>query len=252
MVWVALLLFYIATLLRTLAWFWAGNQNRPQFPLVVGLEAVFLILYVLVLWLPRMPSALFHSYLALQSASALAVFIQVSDLDFTTAFYLLLSCQVALRLRGRVRQAWILALALLTICPGLFFANPLRNLALQLSTMAGIIVLAAYIAATQEEESARAQSQQMLAELQVSHARLEEYARQVEDLAALEERNRLARELHDSVSQTMFSVILNVRAAQMLLKRDPSRLRPQLERLQSLTQSALGEMRRLISQLRPK
>ena len=92
----------------------------------------------------------------------------------------------------------------------------------------------------------------MLAELEATHRRLKTYAGQVEELAALEERNRLARELHDSVSQTIFSLILNARSAQMLLERDPARVRSQLEQLQELAQSALGEMRGLIAQLRPR
>jgi two-component system NarL family sensor kinase len=76
-----------------------------------------------------------------------------------------------------------------------------------------------------------------------------------------EERNRLARELHDSVSQTMFSIILNIRSTQILLERDPAQVRAQqvraqqvrtqLEQLQKLTQSALAQMRSLIAQLRP-
>jgi signal transduction histidine kinase len=74
----------------------------------------------------------------------------------------------------------------------------------------------------------------------------------VEELAAMEERNRLARELHDSVSQTMFSLLLATRSAQILLERDPVRVRPQLEQLQELTQSALAQMRSLIAELRPK
>ena len=67
----------------------------------------------------------------------------------------------------------------------------------------------------------------------------------------LQERNRLARELHDSVSQTMFSISLNSRAAHILLERDPDKLRSQLEQLQGLTRSALEEMRGLIADLRP-
>jgi signal transduction histidine kinase len=65
------------------------------------------------------------------------------------------------------------------------------------------------------------------------------------------ERNRLARELHDSVSQTMFSITLNVRSTQILLEREPSRVRPQLEQLQELSSRALSQMRALISQWRP-
>jgi hypothetical protein len=56
----------------------------------------------------------------------------------------------------------------------------------------------------------------------------------------------------DSVSQTMFSILLTTRAAQLLLERDPARVRAQLVQLQELVQSALAEMRSLITQLRIK
>jgi len=72
----------------------------------------------------------------------------------------------------------------------------------------------------------------------------------VEQLSTLQERSRLARELHDSVSQTLFSITLHTRAAQILLEHEPQNLRPQLERLQALTRSALEELRGLIANLR--
>ena len=76
-------------------------------------------------------------------------------------------------------------------------------------------------------------------------------ARQIETLAAAEERNRLARELHDSVSQTIFSMNLTAQSARILLDRDPQRVAGLLDHLQVLSQNALGEMRSLIQQLRP-
>ncbi len=91
----------------------------------------------------------------------------------------------------------------------------------------------------------------MLVELQETHRQLESYAGHVQELAAIQERERLARELHDSVSQTLFSIIFNTRSAQMMLEREPARLKPQLELLQRLTQNALAEMRGLIAKLRP-
>jgi len=50
----------------------------------------------------------------------------------------------------------------------------------------------------------------------------------------------------------MFSISLHTRAAQIILERDPDRLRSQLEQLQALTHSALQEMRGLIAQLHPQ
>ena len=82
----------------------------------------------------------------------------------------------------------------------------------------------------------------------VENARLFERSR---ELTVVEERNRLARDLHDSVTQTMFSMVLNAEAAQQLFERDPAQAQEQLMRVKSLAQDALTEMRSLIFELRP-
>jgi signal transduction histidine kinase len=58
--------------------------------------------------------------------------------------------------------------------------------------------------------------------------------------------------LHDSVTQTIFSMTLTTQSALLLLERDPGRVGAQLERLSQLAQNALSEMRVLISRLRPE
>ena len=83
----------------------------------------------------------------------------------------------------------------------------------------------------------------------IENARLYEQTR---EYAVVEERNRLARELHDSVTQSLFSVTLLSEAALNLLDRDdPVKARERLERANELAQGALAEMRALIFQLRP-
>jgi two-component system NarL family sensor kinase len=92
----------------------------------------------------------------------------------------------------------------------------------------------------------------MLGKLEETHQQLQIYTTQVDELTIAEERQRLARDLHDSVSQTMFSILLNTEAAQILADQDPPRVQPQVELLHELTQNALAEMRGLIYQLRQK
>lgn len=75
--------------------------------------------------------------------------------------------------------------------------------------------------------------------------------RKAQSVAVLEERNRLARELHDSVTQQLFSMTLTSQAARAQLERNPVRAAAQLERLQETATAALAEMRALIFQLRP-
>jgi PAS domain S-box-containing protein len=78
-----------------------------------------------------------------------------------------------------------------------------------------------------------------------------ELRRQAGELAAGEERAHLARELHDSVTQALFSMTLVSRSVEMLLDRDPDRAREQLTQLRELQKEALAEMRALIFELRP-
>jgi len=86
------------------------------------------------------------------------------------------------------------------------------------------------------------------AALALEHARLVDQSRQ---LAALEERQRIARDLHDSVSQTLFSLSLAAQAARTTMEVDPHTAATTLEMVQELASGALAEMRALIFELRP-
>jgi signal transduction histidine kinase len=81
-----------------------------------------------------------------------------------------------------------------------------------------------------------------------------EYARlrmQAEQAAVLAERNRLARELHDAVSQTLFSANLIAEVLPRIWDKNQSEGRKSLEELRVLTHGALAEMRTLLFELRP-
>ncbi|MEW6286179.1 MAG: GAF domain-containing sensor histidine kinase [Chloroflexota bacterium] len=83
----------------------------------------------------------------------------------------------------------------------------------------------------------------------IENARLYEQAHHV---AALEERQKLARELHDSVSQALYGIVLGARTARTLLDRDPTQAAQPLDYILSLSEAGLAEMRALIFELRPE
>jgi signal transduction histidine kinase len=132
----------------------------------------------------------------------------------------------------------------------IYYGN-LEGLSFGLTYIVGCLLIAILGMVTLRSDQARNESQALLAELQVANQKLRDYAKQIETLAAAEERNRLARELHDSVSQTIFSMNLTAQSARILIDRDPERVAGLLDHLQTLSQNALGEMRSLIQQLRP-
>lgn len=76
-------------------------------------------------------------------------------------------------------------------------------------------------------------------------------AEQAAQLATIEERNRLARDLHDTVSQELFSLTMLAAAAQRLIHSDPKLAAAQLEEIQATTKRTLQETRSLIFALRP-
>ncbi len=71
------------------------------------------------------------------------------------------------------------------------------------------------------------------------------------EVAVLEERNRLARELHDSVTQVLFGLTLNLESAVGLMDKKPEKVRGLLTRSKEMAGEALAEMRSLIFELRP-
>jgi signal transduction histidine kinase len=85
------------------------------------------------------------------------------------------------------------------------------------------------------------------AAIAITNARLYERSR---ELSMMSERNRLALELHDVVSQKLFGLVLTAESAATLFDRDAAAARAQVERLQDLAQEALDELRSLVLELR--
>ncbi|MFF1689876.1 MULTISPECIES: GAF domain-containing sensor histidine kinase [unclassified Streptomyces] len=86
------------------------------------------------------------------------------------------------------------------------------------------------------------------AAIALTNARLYERSR---ELTIAEERSRLAHELHDAVSQKLFSLRLTAQAAATLVDRDPSRAKGELQHVAELAAEAADELRAAVVELRP-
>ncbi|HEY9639521.1 MAG TPA: sensor histidine kinase [Coleofasciculaceae cyanobacterium] len=87
-------------------------------------------------------------------------------------------------------------------------------------------------------------------QLAIAHQQLQHYALQVEDLAAIQERNRIAREIHDSLGHTLTAQNIQLQTAVKLWQHDVNRAQGFIEQAQRLAVTAMQEVRRSVSTLR--
>jgi len=94
------------------------------------------------------------------------------------------------------------------------------------------------------QADARVKAQQLLSELEVANRRLTEYADQIEDLTLANERQRMARELHDTLAQGLAGLILQLEAVDSHLSKGHS------DRAQAIVQQAMTRARATLSESR--
>jgi signal transduction histidine kinase len=239
--------FAVSTAVRLLS----NLRGDPFVWPVSALLALSLLLMAVEPWLFRRARWHTHVYLAVQTALVIVLAILSPASDYFATLFFSLALQAMAVLPVRVGFRWIVAFSattsvLLINAWGWAGGLPL----IMIYTAAGFF-FGSYTAFIRQAEAARSENQRLLTELRLAHEQLQAYSAQAEELAVVQERNRLARNLHDSVSQTVFSMTLLAEAVRILCERDASRASQQLDGLGELAQSALREMRSLIFELRP-
>jgi signal transduction histidine kinase len=247
---VVLFLLYVAVVIRAIAF---NYYDDPVPPLAYGLLATFGILFLTQPYLTRRMPRYIYYYLGIQFALVIAAQLIIPEIDFLLSLYFVLSFQAVFYF-GRKVGFSVIAIALLIIFFPLMvgWEWQVGGWAVFLLDVVACFVVGNYAHLILTAARASQSNQQLSQELQQANLKLQDLAAQREELAVLQERSRMARELHDSVTQTIFSMNLAVQSAQMLVEKDLSQVASQLDRLQELARSAVGEIQVLLSQLRPQ
>ncbi len=226
----------------------ADRFSIEQLILLLGL---FTILFASEPLLSRKVKSYYRSYFILQMIIVQLVGVFEVFQDTWSLLYIILGFQVARRCTRREATVWfsLFAVSLLVTLSAEFgiISGPGRALAYIVIGM----FLISYDIQYAQHEDALGESQVLVAELREASQKLAEYAAKAEELAALQERNRMIQELYDSVGQKVFAIQLAAESTRLMLARDPERAAQQIDDLQGQTQSALSQMRQLINQWRP-
>jgi len=215
------------------------------------LLALFLILFVSEPLISRRFSKFATVYFVVQLGIILVLGLLAPYEDTWGLLYITISIQAMTHFHRQVALRWASLFSVLLLATMVLTRGWIAGLGFGMLYLAGGMLFISYIIAYAQAESARQESQDLLAMLREAYHQLEDTASQAEELAALHERNRLAGELNDSVSQMVFSITLTAQSTRLLLEKNPAQVPAQLERLQELTSSALSQMRTLISQWKP-
>lgn len=190
-----------------------------------------------------------HLYLAAQTTLVVGL-LALGPISLFLLLYFLLSAQVMLLLPQRTAALWIGVFVLITSGAFVYAEGWPDGLLMLLPYTGGYLFFAAFAHSLARADAARRESQALLDELQVAHRQLQEYATQVEELAVAEERNRLAREMHDTLGHRLTVAAVQLEGAQRLIPSDPERAAGMVGTVREQVREALSELRRVVAALR--
>jgi signal transduction histidine kinase len=200
---------------------------------------------------PRWKRYVGDSLLSITGVALITAAMQITNLSPKFPIISLLYLLVVLVLAGtRGMFAASIASLLAVLTYDFFFVTPYYQLEIQqledvitLGFFMAVAVLTSQLASALRWRAEQARNRE---------SALRRLYEQAQELASLQERQRLARELHDSISQALYGINLGAHTAQECLESDPEQAQASLSYVLSLTEAGIAEMRALIFELRPE
>jgi len=235
---------------------WSMFQNpKLQTLLTGGIYLILVIVHILLHWvlgtIASQPRKVFW-YLIAQGILAFATSWMSGQLGMVFASFMGLLGE-AVGLSGLNRRALLASVYYLIL--GAIALAQISELVSFGWTLLGVIPMilfvVVYVTLYVRQAEAREQAQMLLTELEVANRQLSEYATQVEDLTITAERQRMARELHDTLSQGLAGLILQLEAADAHLSKErPERAQEIIAQAMEQARETLADARQAIGNLR--
>lgn len=183
------------------------------------------------------------SYFVIQLLIAATLIVLRGSTGELALILLPLAGQTGLLLPLRVMVPFCVLIYVTLVMPLVIRSRWVDAIAMGVIYGTGIVFVVVFTRVAASEREARS-------ELAEANQRLRERAAQIEDLAITKERNRLAREIHDSLGHYLTVVNVQISAAQTILDHDRTRALDHLAKAQTLTQEGLAEVRHSVAALR--
>ncbi len=189
------------------------------------------------------------AYLIFQMLLARSI-IFVANAGFIFLIMLPLASQSVMLLPRRLMLGFCALLLLVTAVPSAVRFGLEVGIRSGIFNLVGIAFVVYFTQLAVGEQKARAEVERLAAELSAANEKLRASAAQVEELATSAERNRVAREIHDSLGHYLTGINIQLEAARAIFESEPERALDGIRKAQLLTQEGLAEVRRSVAALR--
>jgi len=118
------------------------------------------------------------------------------------------------------------------------------------TVIAGLIYIMIFTQMALDEEFSRQRAEKLYDELEIANTKLINYANEIEELATIQERNRLAREIHDGLGHYLTTILIQLQAAEAVLPHDKEKALDAIDKARNQSKLALIDVRKSVSSIR--
>lgn len=193
-----------------------------------------------------------HLHLALQTGIVTSLLLLHPTSLMLPMLFCILSAVAMLSLPLKTAALWVVTFIVINSfhCSLMIHMWHEGWLVVSLPYSVGYIFSGTFAYALARTNAAKRRSDALLAELQTTHQQLQEYTSRVEELAVSQERNRLAREMHDALGHRLTVAAVQLEGAERLIPSNPARATQMVHTVHIEVVEALAELRRTVATLR--
>ncbi len=191
-----------------------------------------------------------HLFLGVETALVCGLLAVVPGSSYFPIIFFVLSVDAMLAYPLRVAAVWILLFCLISGVNFIYGFGWLPGLQHLVPYACGYFFFGVFTNSLYQARIAQMRSQRYLDHLHRANQQLKESAERIESLTISQERNRLAREMHDTVGHRLTVAAVQVEGAQRLMEANPQKAAAMLETVRSEIGQALKEIRQTVSRLR--
>lgn len=225
------------------AFYLSGEYADTWLALILSANFFAMFAFILASPWPVQRAGRMRVFLGLLILNLLALLAIPPHFDIYLILFFVLSVTAASSFEEREWRWWIVSFAVITILVFWVQEGSIQGLLPAFIYIAGFYFFAIFARSLTEAREAEAEIKRLYEQLQA-------YSQQAEELAVMDERTRMAREMHDTVGHRLAVSAVQLEVAQKLIDRDPQRAKEVTSVVREQVLAALDELRRTVAALR--